>query len=235
MITVDFKRLAIQPGVKILDIGCGPGRHTCEAYRIKDAVVVGADLSIDDLCDARKRLEYHDALGEHGGGTWGISVANVTTLPFADEAFDLVICSEVLEHIPDDHTAIQELVRVLKPGGNLVVSVPRFLPERICWALSDEYYNANQGHIRIYKKKELLKKVEDTGVRNWSTHFAHSLHVPYWWLKCFVGPTREDSRAVNLYHDFLAWDIMKKPTLTRFLDKMLNPLIGKSIVLYFKK
>ncbi len=235
MITVDFNRLNIEPGFKILDIGCGPGRHTCAAYRLQEAIVIGADLSFDDVADARNRLRYHDELGEHGGGAWGISVADVTTLPFQDNSFDLVICSEVLEHIPDDHAAIQELVRVLKPGRNLVVSVPRFFPERICWALSDDYHNANQGHVRIYKKNELLEGIEDAGVRNWGFHFAHSLHSPYWWLKCFVGPTREDSSIVNLYHQFLTWDIMKKPWITRFLDRLLNPLMGKSVVLYFKK
>jgi len=50
-----------------------------------------------------------------------------------------------------------------------------------------------------------------------------------------VGPTREDSLIVNLYHRFLTWDIMKKPAATRFFDKLLNPVAGKSLVLYFTK
>jgi len=174
-------------------------------------------------------------VGEHGGGTWGATVADVTTLPFQDHSFDLVICSEVLEHIPDDTAALKELIRIVKPGKDLVVSVPRFLPERICWSLSDEYHNVDQGHIRIYKKRELCKNMELAGVTYRGSHFAHSLHSPYWWLKCFVGPTREDSTAVNLYHRFLTWDIMEKPWITRFMERLLNPLIGKSLVLYFKK
>jgi len=140
-----------------------------------------------------------------------------------------------LEHIPNDRKAIKELLRVLKPGHNLVVSVPRYLPELICWALSDEYYNANQGHIRIYKKKQLISMIEDEGSFFWSQHYAHAIHAPYWWLKCIVGPTRNDSTPVNLYHSLLTWDIMKKPWVTSFIDQMLNPLIGKSTVLYFKK
>ena len=132
--------------------------------------------------------------------------------------------------------AVAEVFRVLKPGSNMVVrSSPVFFPERICWALSREYHDANNGHIRIYKKKELIKLLENSGLKNWSSHYAHSLHVPYWWLKCLLGPTRKDAVAVNLYHDLLTWDIMKRPWITRFLDYLLNPLLGKSLVLYLRK
>jgi SAM-dependent methyltransferase len=235
VITVDFEKLSIKPGYRVLDIGCGPGRHTCAAYTFKDVIAVGADLCFNDLVEAKERLNYHDEIGEHGGGCWGLSVADITNLPFPDDFFDMVICSEVMEHIPEHGKAAGEIIRVLKPGKNLAVSVPRYFPEWICWALSDEYYNANQGHVRIYKKNKLIHLVEKKGVRHWGTGYAHSLHAPYWWLKCLVGPTRKDSYAVNLYHRFLTWDIMKKPVLTRFLDRLLNPIMGKSLVLYFQK
>ncbi|UCH23870.1 MAG: class I SAM-dependent methyltransferase [Deltaproteobacteria bacterium] len=235
MITVDFKRLDIQPGYRILDIGCGSGRHTCQAYRCDGVLAVGADLNFDDVMAAKKQLRLHDALGEHGNGHWALSTADVRSLPFKDDFFDLVICSEVLEHIPEDQLAVREIMRVLKPGNTLVVSVPRYLPERICWALSDDYTNANQGHVRIYKKKALSALLESEGAKIWSTRHAHSLHTPYWWLKCLVGPTREDSIPANLYHRFLMWDIMKRPKITRWLEDLLNPLIGKSLVVYSRK
>ena len=235
MITVEFKRLSVKPGAKILDIGCGSGRHICEAFRIEGVTVVGADVSFDDMVEARGKLNFHEKVGEHGGGVWALSAADVNNLPFKNNLFDLVICSEVLEHIPDHETAVFEIMRVLKPGSNLVVSVPRYMPEKICWALSDEYHNANRGHIRIYKKNELVSLLESSGAKLWASHFAHSLHTPYWWIKCLAGPTRNDSRIVNLYHRFLVWDLMKKPKITRFLDGLLNPFFGKSIVLYLKK
>ena len=234
MITADLNRLALRPGQRLLDIGCGSGRHTSEAYRLEGVTVVGADLNIDDLKSARERLEFHDRLGEHGGGCWCLSAADVRHLPFPDDHFQAVICSEVMEHIPEHHRAADELVRVLKPGGHLVVSVPRYFPERICWALSREYHQANQGHVRIYRKKELIRMFVNTGLILYRRHHAHSLHSPYWWLKCLVGPTRDDSLAVNLYHRFLTWDIMQHPPLTRQLDYFLNPIMGKSLVLYFR-
>ena len=235
MITADLKRLGLLPGQRLLDIGCGSGRHTCEAYRLQGVIVVGADLNIADLKQARERLEFHDRLGEHGGGRWCLSTADVRRLPFPDAHFHAVICSEVMEHIPEHHRAADELVRVLKPGGHLVVSVPRYFPERICWALSREYHQANQGHVRIYRKKALIRMIEHTGLTLYRVHHAHSLHAPYWWLKCLVGPTRNDSLAVNLYHRFLTWDILHHPRLTRQLDRLLNPILGKSLVLYFRK
>ena len=235
VITVDFKRLDLKPGCRILDVGCGSGRHLAEAARLQGALAVGADLCLEDLTAARERMDFHEKVGATGGGPWEVLAANAAHLPFASETFDLVICSEVLEHIPDHARAVDELVRVLKPGGDLVVSVPRFLPEKICWLLADDYYNSNGGHIRIYRKRGLKRLLEQAGVTLWDDHYAHGLHSPYWWLKCLVGPTRADSRPVNLYHDFLVWDMMQKPRLTRTLEKILNPAIGKSLVVYGTK
>lgn len=235
MITVDFRRLSIKPGDRILDIGCGSGRHTCAASRFENVVTIGADLRFDNAVETKKRLLYHEEVGEQGGGPWGTNVADVTSLPFRDDFFDLVICSEVLEHIPDHEAAANEIVRVLRPGQDLVVSVPRRMPERICWSLSKEYHAASDGHIRIYAKKELTSLLEGAGAKRWAAHYAHGLHSPYWWLKCLVGPARDDSGLVNLYHDFLVWDMMKRPKITRVLDDLLNPVLGKSLVLYLRK
>jgi len=235
VITVDFDRLNIQPGYRILDIGCGSGRHTCAALRFSQVTAIGIDISPDDLAEAQSRLKYHQKLGEYGGGNWGVAAADILDLPFKDNFFDLVICSEVLEHIQDHQTAIAEITRVLKPGRNTVVSVPRFLPERICWALSESYHSAANGHTRIYKAKELTELLESAGTSLWGLHYAHSLHTPYWWLKCLLEPEGTESRLANLYHRFLVWDMMKRPRATRLLENLLNPLLGKSIVLYLKK
>jgi SAM-dependent methyltransferase len=235
MVTVNFNKLPIKAGDKILDIGCGAGRHTCVASRLEKVTVIGSDISFKDVREARKRIKEEEQMGIQGGGFWATLVSDITVLPFPDGFFDMVICSEVLEHIPDQESAVKEILRVLKTGGNLVVSVPRFLPERICWALSESYHNVPNGHIRIYRKKKLLNLLEGSGSKMWASHFAHSLHTPYWWLKCLVGPHRQDSSLVNLYHRFLVWDMMKKPKATRLLDGLLNPFLGKSIVFYLRK
>jgi 2-polyprenyl-3-methyl-5-hydroxy-6-metoxy-1,4-benzoquinol methylase len=235
VLTVDFSRLPLPKGSWVLDAGCGSGRHLGEAFRRRDVNVVGIDMSRRDADTANRMLNTMIGAAEDGGGIKLVSVSDITRLPFQDASFDVVICSEVLEHIPDHLQAIREIVRVLKPGKSLVVSVPRYMPERICWALSSDYHNEEGGHIRIFRKKELLELLESAGTRCIGTAWAHSLHSPYWWLKCLVGHKNDEFPLVRLYHRFLVWDIMKKPLLTRFLDRVLNPVISKSIVLYLRK
>jgi SAM-dependent methyltransferase len=235
MVTVEFKRLPVAPGFKILDVGCGSGRHSAAAYQLQDVTAVGVDLDFGHLTEARNRLDLHDRIGVHGDGRWALAAADVLQLPFEDDCFDLVVCSEVLEHIVAHQTAIREIIRVLKPGRNLVVSVPRYWPERICWILSADYRHSEGGHVRIFKQPQLIIDLERAGLKKWAVHFAHALHTPFWWLKCWVGPDRNDSRAVNLYHRFLTWDIMRRPRAVRLLERLLNPLLGKSVVVYLSK
>ncbi|MHB8829260.1 MAG: class I SAM-dependent methyltransferase [Syntrophales bacterium] len=232
MLTVDFSRISLEPGMRVLDAGCGGGRHVCEALRRQGAAVVGVDLKWDDLCKTRGFLS---ALAEDNGGKWAVAQANIANLPFADGFFDVVICSEVLEHIEDDKTAVSELLRVLKKGGELVVSVPRFFPEKICWAISDAYHREPGGHVRIYRQDKLIKILESAGARLQRIDYKHGLHSPYWWLKCAVGHKNDNFPLVRTYRKFLEWDIIRKPKLTRMLDRLLNPLIGKSVVFYLKK
>ena len=234
MITFDFSRFSIKPGFRILDIGCGSGRHMGEAVCHSKTVTVGTDINPADLVHAQIRLDDLKKMG-FGKGAWYLAAADITRLPFADAYFDLVICSEVLEHIPDHQQAVAEAVRVLKPGGNLGVSVPSRFPEKICWFLSKTYRTSAGGHIRIYKKRELAKLLESAGLRVWKTAFAHSLHTPYWWLKCLAGTERRDCAPVNLYHRFLVWDLMTHPRITCFADRLLNPVMGKSLVVYLQK
>lgn len=236
MITVAFDGLNLPKPCRILDIGCGSGRHTAAAYGLDSAWVVGADLRIEDLRQARERLAFHDRLGARGcHSCWRLTGADLRYLPFGDHQFDLVICSEVLEHLRDHAPPLHELARVVTPNGYLVVSVPRKWPEAVCWFLSRAYRFAPGGHVRIVETRHLVSAMVTHGFHHYRTHFAHSLHSPYWWLKCLVGITREEVLPVKLYHRFLTWDIMARPHLTCWLDRLFNPIMGKSVVLYFRK
>ena len=232
MITVDFHDLKLKPGSLVLDAGCGGGRHLRALAKLPNLNIIGIDKSGSDLNDALTGLKnMPEALSDN----YLVSRADIKNLPFAPASFDCVICSEVLEHIPDHENALKELVRILKPQGDLVVSVPRYFSEKICWMISPAYSNEEGGHIRIYKKKKLQKMLANQGIKCWKINYKHALHVPYWWLKCVVGLKNEKNVFIRYYKKFLEWDIMCKPQIVRFIEELLNPIMGKSIVFYLKK
>jgi SAM-dependent methyltransferase len=232
METVEFDRLPPGPGARVLDVGCGEGRHAVAAA--SDAgEVVGVDVDPDRLVTARE--DYNT----YADGTPGTFLCgDALSLPFVDGAFDIVVCSEVLEHLPDHEAAITELRRVCRPGGALAVSVPRYGPERVCWLLSEEYHRVDGGHVRIFDREELRAAVEARGFRHLGGHFAHALHTPYWWLKCLWWDRADDPDEQPLplraYERFLEWDVLSDPRPVRALEGALDPLLGKSVVLYFE-
>jgi SAM-dependent methyltransferase len=235
VLTVDFDRLGIGKGTKVIDVGCGAGRHSFEAYR-RGADVIAFDQDAVELDDVDIILRAMADSGEAPPSAKAETVVgNALVLPYPDQTFDCVIASEILEHVPADNAMLDELVRVLKVGGRLAVTVPRWLPERLCWLLSDDYHSNEGGHIRIYRANKLRAKIARRGMTLTHTHYAHALHAPFWWLKCLVGVDNSDHPAVAAYHRMLVWDILQQPRLTRLAESTLNPLIGKSVAMYFEK
>jgi len=235
MLTVDFDRLNIGPASVVIDVGCGAGRHAFEAFR-RGADVVAFDRDASELRSVDTILRAMAETGEAPAeASAKVVLGDALSLPYADETFDCVIASEILEHVPQDDVAIAELIRVLKVGGTLVISVPRWLPERVCWLLSDEYHGNEGGHVRIYRASQLRDKIISGAMQLTHRHHAHALHSPFWWLKCAVGVSNADHPAVTAYHKLLVWDLMRRPKATQLTESLLNPLVGKSVVMYFSK
>jgi SAM-dependent methyltransferase len=234
VLTVDYDLLDLRPGMTVLDLGCGEGRHAFEAYR-RGARVVAVDLGLSEVETTKRWLGAIAEAGEApAGARYEVVRGDLLHLPVPDASVDRVIASEVLEHVRDDARAMAEITRVLRPGGRVAVTVPRFGPERICWALSDAYHANEGGHIRIYRGDALRARLSVAGLVPGRQHHAHALHAPFWWLKCAVGVER-DAVVVRAYHRLLVWDLTRRPWLTRTAERLLDPLIGKSLVVYADK
>jgi SAM-dependent methyltransferase len=235
VLTVDFDRLGLARGERLLDLGAGGGRHAFEAMR-RGARVTVLDYSAADLKDAVAVAGAMLAAGDVSYAVWAGAVnGDALDLPFADASFDRVVVSEVLEHIWDDERALREIVRVLRPGGRLAATVPTRWPERLAWALNHRYHDTPGGHVRIYRQHELEQKLERAGLFLRGGHHAHAFHSPYWWLKCVYGIDNTNAAPVRRYHDFLCHLIEHDPRWARIAERTLNPVLGKSLVLYGEK
>ena len=234
MLTIRFDELGLRPGDRVLDVGAGFGRHVYECAR-QGAHAVALDYAADEVATTRNTLGAMVAAGEISPeSSPGVLRGDATRLPFPDATFDVVITSEVLEHITDDTAAIREMARVLRPGGRFAASVPARLPETINWRLSDEYHApaAVGGHVRIYSQVDLTAKLRAAGLDVTGGHRTHALHSPYWWLRCAVGPTNEDHPLVRRYRSLLEYEIIKQPRSLALVEKVLAPVLGKSSVVY---
>lgn len=235
MLTVDLDLFGVDPGHRVLDMGCGGGRHAFAVLR-RGAHVVALDADAAELDGVREMAAAMVAEGEvPEGGALVCVEGDALDLPFDEGVFDRIIAAEVLEHIPEDRAAIGELARVLKPGGRIAVTVPARFPEKINWMLDSDYHDIPGGHVRIYGRAELEGRLRDAGLEVRGARRAHALHSPYWWIRCAGGVNRDDRWLARRYHDVLVKQIIENPPLLRRLDEALNPVLGKSLILYAVK
>jgi len=130
-------------GKPILDIGSG----------IAPMVPAGPRMFLSDMSVPGMRIMKTEG--------YLCSVLDIQHLGLRSGSFPTIVCSEVLEHIPQDELAIAEMARVLAPGGRLIITVPL---HRYYWSKDDDFV----GHCRRYNPSELLTKLQGAGleVRN---------------------------------------------------------------------
>jgi SAM-dependent methyltransferase len=143
VIRAELDRLPLPAGARVLDAGCGSGRTLMELVHY-GGEVSGIELNTDAAQLARAR-----GLGE-------VQIGRLEELPWEDATFDLITCLDVIEHVPDDVTALVELRRVARPGGWLLVTVPAY---QALWSRHDE---ANH-HYRRYSRSMLRGAARSAG------------------------------------------------------------------------
>jgi SAM-dependent methyltransferase len=234
MITLEPDLLGIKDGDVILDAGCGNGRHSWEVYNRNQSSVIAFDIDTESV---KKNMYMLHSLKEERRikSSYHLLIADVTRLPFKAASFDTIICSEVLEHIPEDRSAVEELLRVMRRDGAIGISVPHYLAESICWRLSRDYYGFPGGHIRKYRTRELLALAATSGLSVYALRHKHALHSFYWILRCVFGIKKENAPIPGLYNRFLTWDLRTNHRVFRWLEGLLNRLCPKSVAIYARR
>ena len=233
MLTFNLTKYELNESGIMLDVGCGEGRHIFGIMQEHPEMkCIGLDMDNDSLHKAEEGYEYFKSISNVGAE---FLKGSAYSLPFLDNSLDLIVCSEVLEHLHQYNDAVKEIHRVLKPGGKFYASVPAWWPEKICWALSKDYQNQPGGHLRIFNQSGLVSEIEESGFKFLSSDRFHSIHAPYWWLRCFFWNTQDSNFVVNGYKKMLERHILKKPFFLDFIDKIFNPFLGKSFSMYFEK
>ena len=233
MLTFNLDKYSLNTNGIMLDVGCGEGRHIFGIMQQNPLMqCIGLDMDKKSLKKAEEGYAYFKTLSQAGAD---FLIGSAYSIPLPNNSVDIVICSEVLEHLHEYNDAINEIHRVLKPGGKFYASVPASWPEKICWALSKDYQNQPGGHLRIFNQKSLIEEIKLSGFNFLSSEKFHSIHSPYWWLRCLFWKSQDSNFFVNKYKKLLEKHILEKPKLLDSIDKFLNPTMGKSFAMYFEK
>lgn len=195
---------------------------------------MGVDLSEADLRLAKRLLGYQERAHEIKGRADFIAV-DAQNLPFRDGVFDKIVCTEVLEHIPDDKAGIRELVRVLKPGGLIAVSVPNFWPEIVFWTISWGYWHSPGGHVRFYRPGEMETALTEGGLEIYAQRLRHTIQTMYWFFRCAFGINNENFLITRYLQKLVQWHYRRRLRLLEYMEACVNPVLGKDLVFYGRK
>ena len=229
MLTIDFERLAVRPGDIALDAGCGLGRHSMEMAS-RGAIVYCMDMDMDCLRRTRYLLDSMKKTPKDSAIRYCVHSGDALNLPFKDETFDRIICSEVMEHVRDDERACSELARVLKKDGRIAITVPTIFSEEIYDILTYEYFTSPGGHIRKYFPKELAAMMGRSGLVLYAVGFKHAFHTIWWMIRSVVGLHLAEHPISRAYHRFLHRGLYS--TFMRKVELFFNCFFPKSLVLY---
>lgn len=224
--------LNLKPESKILDIGCGRGAILIPLWE-NGHQAVGVDPKLDDLL---KLLDDSESLAKFKPF---VTRARGENLPFETNVFDIVICSEVLEHVQHPGLILKEIHRVLKPSGTLCITVPGYLTERLFGIMHPKWFDYS-GHKNVFRKKRLLSVLSDCGFNPLRVQGKRGFYTYFWFFHCLVrtkytciGQPVEHERLTKAL--FSSWRFLEKLKLNKYLEELANKLLPKSIHVYCLK
>ncbi len=164
---------ALGPGDRVLEVGCGTAALAVVAA-LRGCSVIASDVSMPWLVLARKQIEETEVDIE-------LLACAAEALPFSDEAYDLVIAGDVIEHVADQRLFVRECARVLAPGGMFFLATPNryslglephvrlwgvgFLPRRAARRYVEVVRRTRYDHVRLLSSFALRRLLESEGLR----------------------------------------------------------------------
>lgn len=206
------------PSSRVLDVGCGTGAN----FEVLGpfGIVLGVDRSWTALQFAAAR---RDSV---------LSQADALHLPFRTNTFDVVTGLDLLEHLPDDSAALQEMRRVLKPGGALLLTVPAY---RSLWSEHDEALS----HLRRYVASEVRRKVTAAGFEPTKLSYAITAVLAptflFRWVQTRLHGRRKPQTALIELPPVLNQALIHYLSLEAAALPLINLPFGVSVVCVCKK
>ena len=231
MDTFNFNLINLKRVKSFIDIGCGNGRHLKSlSSKLYNCNLIGIDHSSKEIDQLNSEFKNYICKNQNN---YEFIEGDIRELNIENSSQDLVICSEVLEHVPNFERVLNECKRILKPNGVLLISVPSYLPEKLCWFFSKEYQQTPGGHIRIFTKSFLNEVFKNQGLKVFKRHKQHAFHSLYWIIRS--RNRMNDSKFLQSFHELLVKQMFGKAMLSANLEKLINPLFGKSECFYLQK
>jgi SAM-dependent methyltransferase len=165
LFSAEIYRLGLSNQASILDIGTGTGANLRLLNDLGYSSIAGIDPNPEAIrfCAAK--------------GLGAVTPGSACAIPFSDESFDFIMATDVIEHVDDDHLALREIARVLRPGGTLLLTVPTF---QALWGRQDDVSH----HKRRYRLNVVVDLIKETSLEvRRSYYFNYLLFVPIWFAR----------------------------------------------------
>lgn len=200
----EIKRLSLEREARVLDVGTSTGTNL---RLLRDAGFT--NFTGLDMSEEARRYCAEKGLGE-------VEIGDVRDMPFPDRRFDLVLATDIVEHVDDDERALSELARVTTAGGHVLITVPAF---HSLWGFQDDV----SYHKRRYRRAEINAKINAAGlVPVRSFYFNTLLFVPIWLARRCFAVIRPKMNSENQFNTLLLNRIL---TEIFKLDCRLAPIL----------
>ncbi len=177
---------------RVLDLGCGPGWAVVEAAG-QGAEAFGADVSISLLQQAVSNTQNAKVTKQPC-----FLMAGSDAVPFLDASFDLIICTELIEHTFKTAETLSEINRLLKPGGQCIFSFPvKWVENLICFF--EPSFMKYSGHVRQFSLGEMKNILKEHGLTVVKTHRKYFEWSLYWLFKAICKKIPQVDRTGNQY------------------------------------